>query len=104
MTRKRENTATRPELAVGIDIGSTTTKVVVLDPSKGDILYSDYRRHHADQVKSVEHVMEQLEQRFPGQAVPLLPDRLRLQAHCRGLGPPLRPGGGSQRRRVEAPL
>ena len=65
MTRKRENTATRPELAVGIDIGSTTTKVVVLDPSKGDILYSDYRRHHADQVKSVEYVMEQLEQRFP---------------------------------------
>ena len=65
MTRKTENAATRPELAVGIDIGSTTTKVVVLDPAKGNILYSDYRRHHADQVKSVEYVMEQLEQRFP---------------------------------------
>lgn len=55
-------------LAVGIDIGSTTTKIVVLDPEKGDILYSDYKRHHADQVKSVMQAVEALEREFPGQA------------------------------------
>ena len=30
----------------GIDIGSTTVKLVVLDEN-GDLLYSDYRRHQA---------------------------------------------------------
>ena len=55
------------ELAVGIDIGSTTTKVAVLALEKGALLYSDYRRHHADQVQSVIRVMEELERRFPGE-------------------------------------
>lgn len=54
--------------AVGIDIGSTTTKIVVLDPEKDKVLYSDYRRHHADQVKSVVSVMETLDQIFPGES------------------------------------
>lgn len=37
-------------LRVGLDIGSTTVKAVVLDQSDslGDILFSDYRRHHAN--------------------------------------------------------
>ena len=30
----------------GIDVGSTTVKLVVLDEN-GDLLYSDYRRHQA---------------------------------------------------------
>ena len=54
-------------LAAGIDIGSTTTKVAVLEPDTGEVLYSDYRRHHADQVQSVLHVLDQLAQAFPGQ-------------------------------------
>ncbi|MCL2040664.1 MAG: acyl-CoA dehydratase activase-related protein [Bacteroidales bacterium] len=32
---------------VGIDVGSTTIKTVFLDEN-GDIVFSDYRRHHAD--------------------------------------------------------
>ena len=37
-------------LRVGLDIGSTTVKAVVLDQSGslGDTLFSDYRRHHAN--------------------------------------------------------
>ena len=37
-------------LRVGLDIGSTTVKAVVLDRSDslGDTLFSDYRRHHAN--------------------------------------------------------
>ena len=54
-------------LAAGIDIGSTTTKVAVLDPENGNLLYADYRRHHADQVHSVVTILEELENAFPGQ-------------------------------------
>ncbi|MBO5998713.1 MAG: 2-hydroxyglutaryl-CoA dehydratase, partial [Lachnospiraceae bacterium] len=33
--------------SLGIDIGSTTVKFALLDP-KGNLVFSDYRRHHAD--------------------------------------------------------
>ena len=36
----------------GIDVGSTTTKIVILD-DHDQIIYSDYRRHHAAQEASV---------------------------------------------------
>ena len=36
---------------VGIDVGSTTTKVTAADPDTGEIIYADYRRHHAEQLK-----------------------------------------------------
>lgn len=67
MTASMQEKTSGRGLAAGIDIGSTTTKIAVLDPEKGDILYSDYRRHHADQVQSVIRVMEELERRFPGE-------------------------------------
>lgn len=53
-------------LLVGIDIGSTTTKLAVLDGESRQVLYSDYRRHHADQGKSVETALGLLAEHFPG--------------------------------------
>ena len=41
------------KLLIGIDVGSTTTKITVLDAGTETLLYSDYRRHHADQLASV---------------------------------------------------
>ncbi|MCC8104817.1 MAG: acyl-CoA dehydratase activase [Clostridiales bacterium] len=38
---------------VGIDVGSTTTKIVAVDESTKQIVYSDYKRHNAAQVHSV---------------------------------------------------
>ncbi|MCD7715977.1 MAG: acyl-CoA dehydratase activase [Lachnospiraceae bacterium] len=38
---------------VGIDVGSTTTKIVVVDEDTKQIIYSDYKRHNAAQVHSV---------------------------------------------------
>ena len=37
-------------LRVGLDIGSTTVKAVVLDQTNAlnNVLFSDYRRHHAN--------------------------------------------------------
>ena len=53
------------KLSVGIDVGSTTTKIVAAD-EKGKIVYSDYRRHNANQLKSVIRALQGLEQKFPG--------------------------------------
>lgn len=55
-------------LHAGIDIGSTTTKVVVLDPHTKRVLYRDYQRHHASQAASVCRVLQTLAQRWPGAA------------------------------------
>ena len=54
----------RRKLHVGIDIGSTTTKVVVMNPVSDEILSSNYARHGARQVESVERCLEELKQRF----------------------------------------
>lgn len=48
---------------LGLDIGSTTIKVVLLDGEK--IVYSDYQRHHSD-ISGLLNVMSQVNDRFPG--------------------------------------
>ncbi len=45
-------------LRVGIDVGSTTVKVVALDPD-GNILYSKYERHRADIRSTIISVVDQ---------------------------------------------
>ena len=40
-------------LAVGLDVGSTTVKAVVVDPQTKDILWDDYQRHHTKQAECV---------------------------------------------------
>ena len=65
MTNEKRRAADCKNLTAGIDIGSTTTKVTVVDPCDGRILYFDYRRHQADQVQSVIYVLEQLKNQFP---------------------------------------
>ena len=47
--------AEQPEVLVGIDVGSTTTKIVVMQTGNSDykVVFSNYERHHADQLKSV---------------------------------------------------
>ncbi len=50
----------------GIDIGSTTTKIVVIDPDTKEIVYSEYRRHNAAQVQSVRQALSRFADRCPG--------------------------------------
>ena len=52
------------KLYVGVDVGSTTTKVAVLDAVTHQVLYSEYRRHHAAQAKSVYEALERLSDLF----------------------------------------
>ena len=47
-------------LHVGIDIGSTTVKVIVLDKNQ-NVLFSDYQRHFADILKTLTQILEQAE-------------------------------------------
>ena len=52
-------------LHAGIDIGSTTTKIVAIDPKSGEVLYSEYRRHHASQSRIAAQALLRLQERFP---------------------------------------
>ena len=51
-------------LHVGLDVGSTTVKIVVIDSNKKEI-YSDYTRHFSDTKNTVCKVLESLPERFP---------------------------------------
>ena len=42
---------------MGIDIGSTTAKVVILD-EKGQIAFSDYRRHHVETLGTLQAILK----------------------------------------------
>ena len=60
-----EHAADPSVVHVGIDVGSTTTKAVALDPRDGTVLYSSYRRHGARQAESVSRQLDDLLRRFP---------------------------------------
>ena len=50
---------------VGLDIGSTTTKVFALDAQTGETLYWRYKRHGARQAASAAEALREVEERFP---------------------------------------
>ena len=51
-------------LHIGIDVGSTTAKIVVLNSSQ-ELLYSEYRRHYSDIKTAVTDLVREAYQRFP---------------------------------------
>ena len=53
-------------LLVGLDVGSTTTKVYVMHEVAGDVYWS-YKRHGARQATSVREALEDVAARFPGE-------------------------------------
>jgi len=42
---------------MGIDVGSTTAKVVILNP-QGDVVFSAYRRHNAETVVTLQDILQ----------------------------------------------
>ena len=60
-------TGSATRLHLGIDVGSTTVKVAVLDENQ-QIVYSVYRRHHADVRATVLEVLREAADQFPDQA------------------------------------
>ena len=78
----------RRVLHAGIDVGSTTTKLVVAEKKTGKILYSSYVRHEAVQIRSVSNCLRTLAKKFSRDEIHLvltgsgskeLADRLGLQ-------------------------
>ena len=63
MTTQGHHEATRP-YQLGIDVGSTTVKAVVLDGNRR--LFSDYRRHNADVRASLGALLADVERALPG--------------------------------------
>ncbi len=55
-------------LRLGIDVGSTTAKAVVLDAQTKTVLFSRYQRHHAEQAKTVRTLLREVAAAFPGQS------------------------------------
>src|SRR3954469_12920265 len=52
-------------VVLGIDVGSTTVKAVVLDPDTLEILWSDYQRHQTKQPEKVLELLDVIEASFP---------------------------------------
>ena len=52
------------EFKLGLDIGSTTIKVVLLEDEK--IVHSEYKRHHSDVSGLLNDLLKDLEKEFPG--------------------------------------
>ena len=57
--------ATEKRLAIGMDVGSTTVKAVVVDPTTKEILWSEYQRHHTKQPEYVLSMLETILAAFP---------------------------------------
>ena len=51
-------------LHVGLDVGSTTVKIVVMN-NKLENLYTDYTRHHSDTKNTICKVLSKLAKDFP---------------------------------------
>ena len=64
----RATTAYPRGLLIGLDVGSTTVKFVVIEPASSEILLSDYQRHDTRQPEKVLEMLLAIEHAFP--AVP----------------------------------
>ena len=55
-------------LRLGIDVGSTTVKLAVLD-AVGEVKWAVYRRHHADVRATIVEVLKEAAEKFPEQSM-----------------------------------
>lgn len=52
-------------LWAGIDVGSTTVKIAIVDPSTKELLHYKYLRHNAKQPETVKSILEEAHDKFP---------------------------------------
>jgi predicted CoA-substrate-specific enzyme activase len=53
------------KLHLGIDVGSTTVKAVVIDPASEEIIWKDYQRHETQQAEKVLAYLKTLKETYP---------------------------------------
>jgi activator of 2-hydroxyglutaryl-CoA dehydratase/predicted nucleotide-binding protein (sugar kinase/HSP70/actin superfamily) len=79
----------RDPIVLGIDVGSTTVKAVVVDPVTHQILWSDYQRHQTKQAEKVLELLVAIGQAFPH----VRQDQIRSFITGSGAGPLVDPLG-----------
>jgi activator of 2-hydroxyglutaryl-CoA dehydratase/predicted nucleotide-binding protein (sugar kinase/HSP70/actin superfamily) len=89
---------TARQVVVGMDVGSTTVKAVVVDPATKQILWNDYKRHHTKQADCVLEFMVRIGQEFAD--VPR--EHFRLFITGSGAGPLCEPLGAKFVQEVNA--
>ena len=77
-----EPAANHPLLYIGIDVGSTTVKATVVEPTTRAILWHDYQRHHTKQPEYVLDYLKRIEAQFGGSGT-----RFRVFMTGSGAGP-----------------
>ena len=65
LTDKADRNKRYELLWMGVDVGSTTVKVVVIDGSTDDILWADYQRHDTKQPEKALEMLRAIEADFP---------------------------------------
>ena len=65
INKNLQNTA---RLAIGIDVGSTTVKLVVADRDSHKVLHRVYRRHNAKQSETVYELLKEAQELFPAES------------------------------------
>ncbi len=86
------------EIVIGVDVGSTTVKAVVVDPESRAILWHDYRRHHTKQPETMLEFLVRIGQAF--EDVPR--ENIRLFVTGSGAGPLAAPTGAKFVQEVNA--
>jgi len=56
----------KTDLWVGVDVGSTTVKIAVVDPATGKLLHYSYQRHNAMQSQKVLELLQEAHGLYPG--------------------------------------
>jgi activator of 2-hydroxyglutaryl-CoA dehydratase/predicted nucleotide-binding protein (sugar kinase/HSP70/actin superfamily) len=87
-------------LAIGMDVGSTTVKAVVVNPVNQEILWSDYQRHHTKQPEYVLSMLETILAAFP--EVSVAGGQWRMFLTGSGSAPICAPTGGKFVQEVNA--
>jgi activator of 2-hydroxyglutaryl-CoA dehydratase/predicted nucleotide-binding protein (sugar kinase/HSP70/actin superfamily) len=86
------------QVMIGIDVGSTTVKAVVVDPASRRILWSDYQRHQTKQAEKVHELLSRIAVDLPR----LSPERIRCFITGSGSGPLAAPTGAKFVQEVNA--
>src|SRR4029078_9593544 len=53
------------QVVIGIDVGSTTVKMTVVDPETKEILWSKYLRHETRQPEMTREMLQEIQAAFP---------------------------------------
>jgi len=91
------NQRTKP-VCIGIDVGSTTVKAVVVDPETKEILWGDYQRHQTKQAEKTLEMLVAIGNHFPR----LGPGSIRTFITGSGSGPLATPIGSKFVQEVNA--